>query len=203
MLEMMSWLLLFNVPGVKKRGERKIDTFRKRLMIPDFEISECPEHEVKSNIGNTFVNEKIFEDYSVKIYEIDPYFYEHCKEKIQTDKNECEYILFRIDVYFIEYLLAVEVNEKDHADRDLIFDKKRQETLEKKLGWKFIRINTSKEGYDADYEARRIQTFISKFKDKQLKEQEDEIKKLTSQITQNRLSKKNCQITKNEKHNQK
>ena len=28
----------------------------------------------------SFVNEKIFEEYSVKIYEIDPYFYEHYKE---------------------------------------------------------------------------------------------------------------------------
>ena len=30
------------------RGERTIDGFRKKLMIPDSEISECPEHEVKS-----------------------------------------------------------------------------------------------------------------------------------------------------------
>ena len=27
----------------KKRGERKIDAFRKKLMIPDSEITECPE----------------------------------------------------------------------------------------------------------------------------------------------------------------
>ena len=64
---------------------------------------------------------------------------------------------------------------------------------------KFIRINTSKEGYDVDYEVSRMQTFISKFKgrqlkksekesNKKLKELENEIKKLklqlTSQITQ-------------------
>ena len=48
-------------------------------MIPEFEISECPECKVKSKIGNVFVNEKILEEYSVKICEIDPYFYEHCK----------------------------------------------------------------------------------------------------------------------------
>ena len=29
------------------RGERKIGRFRKKLMIPDSEISECPEHEVQ------------------------------------------------------------------------------------------------------------------------------------------------------------
>ena len=58
---------------------------------------------------------------------------------------------------------------KGHTDRDFIFEEKRQEALEKKIGCKFIRINTSKEGYDADYEASRIKTFISKFKDRQLK----------------------------------
>ena len=42
----------------------------------------------------------------------------------------------------------------------------------------FIRINTSdaKRGYDTDYEVSKIQTFISKFKDKKTKELEDEIK---------------------------
>ena len=53
-----------------------------------------------------------------------------------------------------------------------------QKELEKKLSCEFIRINTSKEWYDADYETSRIQAFISKFKDKKIKELEYEIKKL-------------------------
>ena len=77
-------------------------------------------------------------------------------------------ILFRIDVYFIEYFLATEVDKKGHTDRDLIFEKKQQEALEKKLVCKFIRINASKEGYNADYEASRVQTFISEFKNREL-----------------------------------
>ena len=40
-------------------------------------------------------------------------------EKIQVDENGCKYILFRIDVYFTEYLLAVEIDEKGHTDRDI------------------------------------------------------------------------------------
>ena len=36
----------------------------------------------------------------------------------------------------------------------------------------------SKKGYDADYEASRIQTFISKFKDRQLKKLNKKLKKL-------------------------
>ena len=101
-------------------------------MIPGSEISESTEHEVKSKTRNIFVNEKILEEYSVKIYEIDPYFYEHYRKKIQVDENGCKHILFRIDVYFTEYLLAVEIDEKGHTDRDLIFEDKRQEALEKK-----------------------------------------------------------------------
>ena len=113
--------------GERKRGVRKTDGFREKLMIPESEISECPEFEVKSKI---FVNEKILEEFSVKIYEIDPYFYEHYKKKIQVDKNERKYILFRIDVYFTEYPLAVEVDEKGHIDRDLIFEEKRRKAPE-------------------------------------------------------------------------
>ena len=108
-------------------------------------------------------------------------------KKIQVDNNDQEYILFRIDIYFTEYFLAVEIDEKGHTDRDLIFEEKRQKALEKKLNCTFIRINTSKENYDADYEASRIQMFISKFKDKknksEIKALKDEIKKLKLQLT--------------------
>ena len=50
-------------------------------MIPDYEISVSIEHVVKSKIGAIFVNEKMLEEYSVKIYEIDPYFCKHYKKK--------------------------------------------------------------------------------------------------------------------------
>ena len=46
------------------------------------------------------------------------------KEKIQVDKNRREYILFRNDVYFTKYLLAVEVDERKHAGRDVFFEEK-------------------------------------------------------------------------------
>ena len=46
-------------------------------MILDSEISKCPEHEIKSKTETIFVNEKILKEYSVRIYEIEPYFYEH------------------------------------------------------------------------------------------------------------------------------
>ena len=50
-------------------------------MIADYEISVSIEHVAKSKIGTIFANEKILEECSVKIYEIDPYFYEHYKKR--------------------------------------------------------------------------------------------------------------------------
>ena len=87
-------------------------------------------------------------------------------KKIQVDKNGCKYILFRIDVYLNKFLLAVEIDEKGHTDRHLIFEEKKQEALGKKLGCKFIRINTSigKNGYDLDYEVGNREAFIDEFK---------------------------------------
>ena len=89
-------------------------------------------------------------------------------KKIQVDNNGCKYILFRIDIYFSECFLAVEIDEKGHTDTDLIFEEKKQKVLEKKLSYKFIIINTSnaKNGYDSDYEVGNVQAFIDEFKNK-------------------------------------
>ena len=83
-------------------------------------------------------------------------------QKKKVDKSKRKYI-FKIDVYFTEYFLAVEIDEQNHEGRELIFEKKRQEVLEKKFGCKFIRINTSdaERGYDTDYEVSKIQTLVN------------------------------------------
>ena len=66
-----------------EKRQKKIDGFRKKLMIPESEILEYPELEVRLKIGNIFVNEKILEKDSVQIYKIDPYFCEHYKEWVR------------------------------------------------------------------------------------------------------------------------
>ena len=43
-------------------------------MIPDSEIPKCPEFEIKSKTAKILQNQNPLEEYSVKIYEIDPYF---------------------------------------------------------------------------------------------------------------------------------
>ena len=121
---MMSWILLLNIVEAKG-GIGAIDGFRKKIMIPDSQISKSPEFEVKSKIGKLFMNEKSPEEYAVQINEIDPHFYEHHKVKIKVDKNMWKYILSRIDVYFTEHFLAKEIDEQNHEGRELIFEIKK------------------------------------------------------------------------------
>ena len=62
----------------KEAKEKQIDS-EKKLLIPESEISECLEYEVKSKIGNIFVNEKK-KNILLKFMKIDLYFYEHYKK---------------------------------------------------------------------------------------------------------------------------
>ena len=80
MSDITLWQLLLKVAEVKKKG-KKIDGFRKKLMIPESEIEECPKFEAKSKIGNILVNKKILEECSVRIYKIDPFFTSMKKQK--------------------------------------------------------------------------------------------------------------------------
>ena len=75
-------------------------------------------------------------------------------------------MLYIINVYFSEFNLAVEVDEKGQTDRDLIFEKRDKKH---KFDSKFIMINTSKENHDADCEIGRIKIYISVFKNKKLR----------------------------------
>ena len=116
---------------------------------------------------------------------------------MQIDKNGRNCRLFRIDVYFNQFLLAVDIDEKGHINRDLIFKEKRQEGLGKKISCKFIRINTSnsKNSYDFDYEVGNIEAFIDEFKDRQLEKEKFE-KKSNKKIKE--LEEKNKNSTRNQ-----
>ena len=120
-----------------------------------------PKFKVKSKIRKIFKNHNVLEEYSVRIYKIDPDFYEHYEKNIQVDNNERKYILFKTDVYFTDFSLALEIDEKRNTDKDLIFEIKRQKALEKKLNCKFIKVNVSN---DLDYEISDIQKFIDEFR---------------------------------------
>ena len=85
--------------GEKTRGIKAIDRFRNKLMIPDSKIPKCPEFEVKSKIGKIFKKHNPLEEYSVKIYEIYPYFYEHYENKYKLIKMGVN--IYCLDLIFV------------------------------------------------------------------------------------------------------
>ena len=69
-------------------------------MISDFDISVSIEHKVKSKTGTIFANDKILEEYSVRIYTIDSYFYEHYKKRYKLMKIE-------VNTYYLELIFIL------------------------------------------------------------------------------------------------
>ena len=67
--------------------------------------------------------------------------------------------------------------KKDKLIETLFLKKKDKKHQKKKLGCKFIRINTSnaKNGYDLDYEVGNVQAFIDEFKNKKIKKLEKQL----------------------------
>ena len=81
-------------------SEKAIDGFRKKFMIPDFEIPMCPEFEVKSKIGKRFKKQNPIEKYSVRIYEIDRYLYEHYEKRYKLIK-------MGVKTYYLELIFIL------------------------------------------------------------------------------------------------
>ena len=55
---------------------------------------------------------------------------------------------YKIDIYFHDYKLPVEIDEYNHEDRDIGCETERQKALEKEVCYKFIRINPDKENFN-------------------------------------------------------
>ena len=156
----------------------KREIYKKFTKLSKNELNTKNNLKLNQKIGKIFKKHNPHEEYSVKIFEIDNYFYKHYEKKVQVNKNGCKCISFRIDVYFNKFLLAVEIDEKGLTDRDLFLRKKRQEVLENKIGSKSIRTNTSnrKSAYDLDNEVGNLKKFIDELLNKNIKEIKDKIK---------------------------
>ena len=69
---------------------------------------------------------------------------------------------YRIDLYFHDYNLAIEVDEKGHKDRNIDHEIPRQKALEKKLSCEFIRINSDKKDFNTFKAINEIHRHIKK-----------------------------------------
>ena len=69
---------------------------------------------------------------------------------------------YKIDSYFPEHKLAIEIDEKGHTDRKINYEIERKNKVKEKLGCKFIRINPDQKDYDIFVEIGKINNYIVK-----------------------------------------
>ena len=55
---------------------------------------------------------------------------------------------YRIDLYFHDYKLAIEIDENGRSDRNIDYEIKKKKKIEQELGCEFIRTDPGKEDFD-------------------------------------------------------
>ena len=90
-------------------------TFKRNLGFKLHHVINCKEQTVLESIKDAFEGENIQTQYPVTVY--------------------------RIDLYFHEYKLQIEIDELGHNDRNIDYEIQRQRAIEKEPGCVFIRIN--------------------------------------------------------------
>ena len=81
-------------------------------------------------------------------------------ENMQTQYSVLGY---RIDLYFHEYKLAIEVDELGHTNRNINNEIERQKALEKEHNCIFVRINPNEKDFNIFKEINKIHRHIKKF----------------------------------------
>ena len=102
------------------------------------------------------------------------------KDALEGENMQTQYsvLSYRIDLYFHEYKLAVEVDELGHADRNVNNEIERQRALERELNCIFIRINPDEPDFNILREINKIHRNIDQLNKVKIKKQEDKTKEL-------------------------
>ena len=102
---------------------------------------------------------------------------------------------YRINLYVPKYKLAIEIDESGHCTRNIEDEIERQEKIEQKLDFKFIRIDPSRENFNIVGKFCRIKEHIIKStKNQQKKSRIDKIpdRLLSLEFISNNSIKTNC-----------
>ena len=99
-------------------------------------------------------------------------------ETFEGENMETQYnvLTYRVDLYFHDYELAIEVDEKGQKDRNEDYERQRQKEIETKLSCKFIRINPDEENLN-----------ISKVKNKTFRHIKKSLKKSSEEPTKDKM----------------
>ena len=89
---------------------------------------------------------------------------ESLKDAFKGEDMQTQYTVigYRIDIYFHEYKLAIEIDELGHNDRNIDYEIQRQRAIEKELGCVFIRINPDEENFNIFRAINKIHRHIKK-----------------------------------------
>ena len=92
------------------------------------------------------------------------------KDAFEGEDMQTQYTVigYRIDLYFHEYKLAIEVDELGHNDRNIDYEIQRQKALERELNCVFIRINPDEKDFNIFKEVNKIHRRIQKSTKKSL-----------------------------------
>ena len=96
--------------------------FRTRLGFKQYDVILTKEQSVLTKIMSSFEGENMQTQYHVLSY--------------------------RIDLYFHDYKLAIEIDENENSDRNIERQNKRQKAIEQERGYKIIRTDPDKEDFD-------------------------------------------------------
>jgi very-short-patch-repair endonuclease len=85
-------------------------------------------------------------------------------EVFRGESMECQYYVngYRIDLYFIEYKLAIECDEPHHINR-IKYDIARQNKIEKELNCTFIRYNPCHRDFNINFTLNQIFRHIKNY----------------------------------------
>ena len=86
------------------------------------------------------------------------------KDTFEGENMQTQYSVlgYRIDLYFHEYKLAIEVDELGHTYRNINNEIQRQKVLEKEFNCIFIRINPDEKYFNIFKEINKIHRHIKK-----------------------------------------
>ena len=88
--------------------------------------------------------------------------------KVENMQTQYTVLNYRIDLYFHNYKLAIEIDELGHNDRNIDYEIQRQRALERGLNCVFIRINTDAVDFNIFREINKIHRHIKESSKKSL-----------------------------------
>ena len=81
-------------------------------------------------------------------------------------ETQCSVLTYRVYLYFHDYKLAIEIDEKGHKDRNEDDKKQRQKEIETELSCKFIRINPDEDNLNISKVKNKIFRHIKESNEK-------------------------------------